>query len=80
VPLLALLHCLPTAPRTERRGAAPLGYNCGLPARRAGLRRLRCAAAPPTPRALPMDAERLNQTQSLIDDLRARLGELRRYL
>jgi hypothetical protein len=27
-----------------------------------------------------MDAERLNQTQSLIDDLRARLGELRRYL
>jgi hypothetical protein len=27
-----------------------------------------------------MDAERLNQTESLIDDLRRRLGELRRYL
>ena len=45
----------------------------------------RNAAAPPgrarpTDASPPMDAERLNQTQSLIDDLRARLGELRRYL
>lgn len=28
----------------------------------------------------PMDAERLNLIESTIDDLRRRLGELRRYL
>lgn len=32
------------------------------------------------PSMIAMEAERLNQIESRIDDLRARVGELRRYL
>ena len=59
----------PTARLQSRVARAPRGRATAVPRPRHRIRE-------PT----PMDAERLNQTQSLIDDLRARLGELRRYL
>jgi hypothetical protein len=65
-------------------GHASLGYNRGLSAARCSLPPARPTAGPRRRPHFetepPMDAERLNQIDTTIADLRRRLGELRRYL